>query len=150
MKKLIVDANILGLFFQDKEFTPAYKAIKEKRWMIAYGGTKQLGEYKKAITFLSLSVELGRSGRAIIEDSEEVDKQMTTVVKICKSNDPHIIALAKVSGARLLCSHDEALGSDFTNVKLIKPRGKVYKDASHAHLLNYKVKATKSSKIIYN
>lgn len=45
----------------------------------------------------------------------------------CKSNDLHIIALAQVSGARLLYSNDKRLQQDFKNKELIdKPRGKVY------------------------
>ncbi len=44
-----------------------------------------------------------------------------------QSNDPHIIALAQVSGARLLYSNDEALHEDFKSPRLINhPRGKVY------------------------
>jgi len=45
----------------------------------------------------------------------------------CQSNDPHIIALAQVSGARLLYSNDKALQRDFKNQDLINnPRGKIY------------------------
>lgn len=64
--------------------------------------------------------ELGREGR-------------------CRSNDIHLIALAQVSGARLLYSNDRALHEDFGNKLLIdRPRGKVYstnerKDFTNAH-----------------
>ena len=62
----------------------------------------------------------------------------------CRSNDTHVIALAQISGARLLYSNDIALHEDFGNKRLIdKPRGKVYstnrhKDFTNAHerLLN--------------
>ena len=44
-----------------------------------------------------------------------------------KSNDPHILALAQVSGARLLYSNDGDLRDDFLNEELIdRPLGKVY------------------------
>jgi predicted nucleic acid-binding protein len=138
LKKLIVDANILGIFFDHSDFKPVYNVIKDKRWVITYGGTKQLEEYKKAQKYHAIIVELGRSGRAILENLVEIDDKMNTIVKACKSDDPHIIALAQVSGARLLCSYDEDLGTDFTNSALIKPRGRVYKNAGHAHLLRYK------------
>ena len=55
------------------------------------------------------------------------------------SNDVHIIALAQVSGARLLYSKDKALHKDFRNKELIdRPRGKIYStlksgDFSEAH-----------------
>ena len=45
----------------------------------------------------------------------------------CTSDDPHIIALAQVSGARRLYSNDGDLQNDFKAKKLVdKPRGKVY------------------------
>ena len=49
-----------------------------------------------------------------------------------KSNDPHVLALAQVSGARLLYSNDRDLQRDFQNRKLIdSPRGKVYSTLEH-------------------
>jgi len=44
-----------------------------------------------------------------------------------KSDDAHVVALAIVSGARLLYSKDVDLHEDFKNSKIISdPRGKVY------------------------
>ena len=44
-----------------------------------------------------------------------------------RSNDPHIIALAQLSGARLLYSNDSDLQRDFKDKSLIdNPRGRVY------------------------
>jgi len=54
-----------------------------------------------------------------------------------KSDDLHVLALARCSGARLLCTRDDALSQDFTDRRIIKPPGKVYKNASHKHLLKY-------------
>ena len=57
----------------------------------------------------------------------------------CVSDDQHVIALAQVSGARLLFSNEPNLHRDFKSKRLIdKPRGKVYsnkesKDLSKAH-----------------
>ncbi len=43
------------------------------------------------------------------------------------SDDPHVLALAQLSGARLLYSNDKALQQDFKNKNLIdQPRGKIY------------------------
>ena len=43
------------------------------------------------------------------------------------SNDPDILALVQISGARLLFSNDEKLQKDFRNKRLIdNPRGTVY------------------------
>ena len=44
-----------------------------------------------------------------------------------ESDDPHVIALAQLSGARLLYSNDAALQRDFRSPQLINsPRGRVY------------------------
>ena len=45
----------------------------------------------------------------------------------CKSDDEHVIALAQISGARLLYSNDTELHDDFGTKNLIdNPRGKIY------------------------
>ena len=63
---------------------------------------------------------------------------------ICKSNDAHVLALAIVSGARLLFTNDQDLQSDFGNRRIISGvRGKIYTTLqnqdvrrSHRDLLN--------------
>ncbi|MYH42126.1 MAG: hypothetical protein F4017_01170 [Acidimicrobiaceae bacterium] len=45
----------------------------------------------------------------------------------CRSDDHHVIALAQISGARLLFSNDKDLHKDFKNRQLIdQPTGTVY------------------------
>ena len=48
-----------------------------------------------------------------------------------KSNDIHILALAKAGNVKLLCSNDVHLHKDFKGVI----HGKVYKDRRHSKLL---------------
>lgn len=53
-----------------------------------------------------------------------------------RSNDPHILALARASGARLLYTADKDLIADFKNPRIVsRPRGKVYSGAANARLL---------------
>ena len=81
------------------------------------------------------------SGRIKREDPHKVEAQTSKLKneKACKSNDQHIIALAQLSGARLLFSNDSDLQQDFKNKKLIdNPRGRVYstkkiKDYTNSH-----------------
>lgn len=80
--------------------------------------------------------QLDQAGRAKAVPDAKVDARMDIVVPHCVSDDPHIIALALESGARLLCSLDQALHTDFTNPQLINsPRGHVYQNAAHEHLI---------------
>ena len=46
--------------------------------------------------------------------------------KVCRSNDVHIIALAKISGSRLLFSNDKKLRDDFKDRNILDPTGKLY------------------------
>lgn len=74
------------------------------------------------------SVAVG-AGKLRIVNNDAVDARTENIQSqgACKSDDPHVIAVAQVSGARLLYSNDRDLQSDFTNKRLIDdPRGKVY------------------------
>lgn len=59
---------------------------------------------------------------------EVVDRVTAELEGQCKSNDRHIIALARVSGARLLYTRDNALKRDFQNKALLggSVRGRIY------------------------
>lgn len=67
------------------------------------------------------------SGRMKNMNEEEVETKMTQIrKKSIRSNDPHILALALASGARLLYSNDKKLHKDFKNRDLISPAGFIY------------------------
>ncbi len=67
----------------------------------------------------------------------EIDERQEELVGKCRSDDEHIIALDEISGTRLLCSHDRKLSQGFTDLKLLSnPKGKVYKNRNHKHLLH--------------
>lgn len=66
-------------------------------------------------------------GRARRVDDGKVADVACTICDQCKSDDSHIVALAVVSGARLLYTNDKDLQFDFKNANLIsKPRGRVF------------------------
>ena len=55
---------------------------------------------------------------------------------LLQSDDSHVIALARASGARLLYTGDTALIADFKDKRLIdKPRGRIYSGAANSDLL---------------
>ncbi len=67
-----------------------------------------------------------QSGKVLRMDEEKdsiIDKKKRELEAKIKSDDPHIIALAQVSGARMLYSGEEALHADFKNNKFLKPTG---------------------------
>ena len=64
-----------------------------------------------------------------IEDKGAVEARTEALIAAggYGSDDPHVLALAQVSGARLLYSNDTALQQDFKDKRLVdRPRGKVY------------------------
>lgn len=68
------------------------------------------------------------------KDIEDRTRQLREQ-RVCKSNDPHIIALAQITRARLLYSNDRQLHHDFKNRDLVKnPRGKILSTYRHDSL----------------
>jgi hypothetical protein len=138
---LIIDANKTADFVNE----PAHEDHQPiRRWITEQGGVLALGgrlfaEQKRIAKAQRLFAEWVRAGRAFLYRSAEVDQEESDVVGsgLCKSDDPHVIALARVSGARVLFSNDRDLGADFANLALVpRPQGKIYKNVTHAHLLD--------------
>ena len=138
---LIVDANCAPRTLcpkPDPDYEPVLAAVMMGKRKIAIGGSKQKLEYQKLTAVWKFLRTLEQAGRAkLISDSQVDDEELHVTQNIMiASDDPHILGLARVSGARLLCSHDQALHADFCNASIISnPRGKVYQNASHSNLL---------------
>lgn len=66
-----------------------------------------------------------QAGRATILDDTKVDAATEDVLaeNSCRSDDPHVIALARISGTRLLFTNDIPLEGDF---KKLIPKGIIY------------------------
>ena len=140
---LIVDVNIAREVFggsEEPEFFVIRQALYQKASnsvKLVYGGHLRV-EYLRVEAVRRALRVLDQAGRARQISDAVVDAEQKSVeqMSICVSNDTHIIALARTANVRLLCSHDQALHTDFTNKKLIdEPRGKVYQKAAHKHLI---------------
>jgi hypothetical protein len=136
---LIIDANVVARVFlqsEDKDFAGLFGA-GNPRVRIACGGRLRR-EYVRNAEVKRQLARLDRAGRARLIPDADVDAEEKVVAGtgLCVSDDQHVIALARVSGVRLLCSHDKALHQDFTNKGLVdRPRGKVYQHSGHHRLL---------------
>lgn len=127
----IVDANVASAIFRPDRSDAAsafFEWINAGPGRLVVGG-KLRAELGLLDSFSKWQREAILAGRVRNYSDDEV-KAQTHIVKntgLCQSDDEHIIALAQVSGARLLYSHDKRLHDDFGNSELIKkPRGKVY------------------------
>lgn len=141
---LIIDANSAASLFnqnQHPDAVPVFRWLEQGPGRLVYGGklTDELSNNTKVGRWL---LSLLRAGRATQIPSALIDVQIKAVQATgqCKSNDQHILGLARASGARLLFSRDQDLHADFTNRHLINtPRGSVYQKAGHQHLFRKKL-----------
>jgi hypothetical protein len=142
---VIIDASVCGLVFGDP---PAADYVAVLDWLTTkdQDGVLVVGGHLKEELFRSnrarrFVLELRRSKRASFVEDSEVQREQVVVQQAlaCASDDPHVIALARVSGARTLCAVDGPLEGDFTNTRLLcRPPGRVYKRSpDHLHLLRH-------------
>ncbi len=141
---LIIDANVASLVFDsnpESNFALAFNWLHDpnKNGSMVYGGhlVTELFRTAKVRRYIRA---LYQSGRAYKIDDQLVDIETNNLVRsgLCCSDDEHVIALARVSGARTLCSHDQPLQVDFRYPQLVNnPRGSIYQRPQHAHLLRH-------------
>jgi len=134
---LIVDNNVAAEFFcgATPDLQPLKRAVLNAVLCLYYGGELRREYFRSAKVRQAVKI-LDQAGRAKAVSDAAVDEKTTEVKPKCVSDDPHVIALAIVFGARLLCSRDQALHQDFGNPQWINsPRGYVYQNASHEHLI---------------
>lgn len=131
----IVDASVIGELW-DGGNSEAGRGFR--RWVEGPNGSLVLGgKLTRELASENASrwiVQLNMAGKLITIDNQCVDDLTASLERCspvdtmhCKSNDHHIIALARISGARLLFSNDKELQQDFKNPRLLnQPRGTVY------------------------
>jgi hypothetical protein len=132
---IIIDANVGNEF---GPLTDDARCIYE--WLIAGGRVAAGGRLKAELLrtkFRNLYQPLLLAGRLLEYANHDVDQVENDLrqAKTCTSDDPHIIALARVSDSRTLFSRDVNLHTDFCDRMILKPRGRVYQNRSHQHLL---------------
>ncbi len=132
----ILDANVLGDFFrkkpEDRSETAAefWKYVLSRKLKIVIAGKLKIETDKVHAAKLWLQ-KAKSSGIVHQEDSKTVavEAQRLAESRLCKSNDFHVLALAKVSGARLLYTNDKNLIKDFGNKEIINnPKGRIYRE----------------------
>ena len=128
----IVDANVGHEVFGDAQ-SDAGRYFFE--WLnranggrLAIGGKlrEELCSNRNFLRWLSVAGRLGRTIN-VSDDHVDVETESLRTQGICRSNDEHVLALARLSGARLLFTNDQALQTDFRNRAIIGGvRGRIY------------------------
>ena len=130
----IVDANVASEVFGENR-PPAGKYffdwLSSPHGQLIVGGElrRELNRNRRFERWLGNAIRVGRATtmptEAVVARTEELRQR-----DICRSDDEHVVALALVSGARLLYTNDAELIDDFKNREVVAaPRGKVYTTA---------------------
>ena len=137
---MIVDANKLGSLLSERttaDVAPIHDWLNNRSGRLVYSTD---GRFADEIGGRSAEKLAGfaRAGRATVIPAEKFkeDERRLRKNSALRSDDAHILALARYSRARVLYTADADLIRDFKNKKLIdQPRGKVYSGNQNAGLL---------------
>lgn len=128
----IVDANVGHEVFGDTQSEAGRYFLdwlnRANGGRLAIGGKlrEELCSNRNFLRWLSVA---GRLGRTINVGDDRVDDETESLRTegICRSNDEHVLALARLSGARLLFTNDQALQDDFRDREIVGGvRGRIY------------------------
>lgn len=138
---VIVDADVSHEVFGGSGRPEAGKYFAQ--WLergnkLVVGG-KNLRELSKLNEFRRWFRTAQSKGRTVRVDDDAVEQEVARIASEpgWESNDPHVIALARLSGTRLLFTNDQALQNDFGKIQGKNYSTKERKDirASHKRLL---------------
>lgn len=132
----ILDANsahdVFGLSRRSAAGKDFYAHLQKGGMELVVGGKvlqelrQSSGEFRE---WLKEADRDGHRGRIRNVAPEQVNARQAALERTAnlRSNDPHVIALAQVSGARLLYTKDRSLRKDFSNKEFLNnPRGMIY------------------------
>ena len=131
---VILDANTFHKFknLADEDMEPVWKWLDSKNGKIVYSNTEKFVDEWERGGMSHLRDQMMRAGQLKLV-SEGVQEKADELEGEIASNDEHIIALAIVSGVKVLVSYregDSDLFTDFKNRQLVG--GKVYTRKAHA------------------
>lgn len=127
----ILDASVVHKVFGDNLSEAGRKFfewLNTGKGKLVVGG-RLLQELEKTYASREWLKQALLAGRAVRFDDHRIGSETGALKRAgsCRSNDPHVIALARISDVRFLYSDDQALQRDFKNPALIdNPRGTVY------------------------
>ncbi len=134
---VIVDANVSHEVFGGSERPEAGKFFAD--WLargnkLVVGG-ENLRELSRLNEFTRWFRTAQRTGRTVRVDDAAVEREIMRIApeQDWESNDLHVIALARLSGTRLLFTNDQALQNDFGKIRGKNYSTKERKDIRDSH-----------------
>ncbi len=137
----IIDANVRDQVFGDSRpkageylFDQLNSDMKNLKLVVGGKLLQELSQSTAFNTWLQTALQFGRAQRVPDEEVEIAAKELQQK-QICTSDDEHVVALAEVSGARLLFTNDKPLQKDFGNRQILGGiQGKVYTTVKYEHV----------------
>jgi len=130
---MILDNNTWGDFLkQNSDMQPIHNWLEQKNGKLIYSNHQGFQELSKK--YQRRLKEYRRAGKAHLVSLEKVEKAIKEIKKnhnIERSNDPHILGLAKASNVTVLCTKDRTLHKYFKNTI----GGNIYQNKNHKRLL---------------
>ena len=119
----IIDNDVVHQLFGDNPTEPAvhfFRWLSRRNGGILVVGGRLYRELAQNPNFLQFFTDRFQAGRARRVDNLIVEAEESRVRRMqTRSNDTHVLALARVSGARLLFTNDDDLKRDFANPDII-------------------------------
>ncbi len=130
----IVDANVASIVFGADNNKPDaarefFNHIRSDGPVLVIGGrlNKELSKIGEFKNWYKVAWSSGKVRYVSDADVAKEEAKLDSSAD-CRSNDRHVLALARISGARLLYTNDQKLMNDFKNTNLVPtPKGKVYR-----------------------
>ena len=129
---VIIDASVVGDLFGPDQ-TEAEKFLFN--WLDrGHGRLVMGGKLREELLlngrFKKWAAQAVLAGRVFQFADDQITENAQAIERggLCRSDDPHVLALARVSGARLLYSNDGDLQADFVKPNILgrTRRGKIY------------------------
>ena len=137
---MIIDTNVINKFLNKpdhEDMAPIHDWVNKRGRIVYSTGDKFSSELQQSAR--NELTRYAQEGKAKFIPAERVAEEATNLRKYMseiKSDDQHVLALARLSQTRLLFTSDQKLMADFRNHEIIRaPRGSVYQDKRHENLL---------------
>lgn len=134
---IIIDANVANEFATGSEnATPVLVRLTKGKLKLVAGGKLKVEWQRTKLGRLYQQLLL--SGTLVEYSERQTEEALATIrSEDLRSDDPHVLALARASGARILFSRDERLHDDFKNRRILPgEKGKIYQCKDHVHVLD--------------
>lgn len=125
---VVIDTNKAADFC--KQERPYLKVLM--KWILKGGrivsGGRLQGELFKITEMRALVSEWSKRGNLVQLSTDVVANKEKEISPLCKSDDPHVLAIAIISNAHIVVTEDKLLIEDLRDLKIVKRRRRIYKE----------------------